>query len=218
MNNINLTKKQFADNGFVVINHVMTTSALKALAQRCELEVTTALGTRNLLNFEWVKELAQALKKNASVKALLPHDAVAVQCTYFSKDSQTNWSVALHRDLSIPVKKQLHVNGWSAWSKKEGLLYVQPPRSVLSTLLAVRLHLEDNDENNGALELVPGSHRHNQPPVQRVVGAVKQGGILAMNPLTLHASTKLKSGKRRVLHFLFGPKELPDGMAWAVSI
>lgn len=39
-----------------------------------------------------------------------------------------------------------------------------------------------------------------------------------MKPLTLHASTKVKEGQRRVLHFVFGPEKLPDQAQWKWAI
>ena len=39
---------------------------------------------------------------------------------------------------------------------------------------------------------------------------------MILRPLLLHASSKATGGsRRRVLHFLFGPRELPCGLAWA---
>jgi hypothetical protein len=42
---------------------------------------------------------------------------------------------------------------------------------------------------------------------------VARGGALVMRPLILHASSKAtEPTQRRVLHFVFGPKELPLGV------
>jgi hypothetical protein len=39
-----------------------------------------------------------------------------------------------------------------------------------------------------------------------------------MRPLLLHASSKATgTSRRRVLHFVFGPPDLPLGLAWARS-
>jgi hypothetical protein len=40
-----------------------------------------------------------------------------------------------------------------------------------------------------------------------------------MRPLLLHASSKASgSSLRRVLHFLFGPRDLPHGLRWQHAI
>ena len=39
---------------------------------------------------------------------------------------------------------------------------------------------------------------------------------MLMRPLLLHASSKTAgTSRRRVLHFLFGPRELAFGLVWA---
>lgn len=44
------------------------------------------------------------------------------------------------------------------------------------------------------------------------------GDALLMRPLVLHASSKASApGRRRVLHFLFGPSELPFGLSWRTA-
>ena len=211
---INIEAK-FESDGFVVVDDILNDSELCILTERCESEVNTKVGTRNLLSFEWANELAQKLIQHEVLKCLMPKKSVAVQCNYFSKDIKNNWYVTLHRDLSIPVKNQNDSNEWRGWSEKEGVLYVQPPKQVLAKMVAVRLHLEDNNSENGALEVVAGSHKNFTEKGERRLSLVTQGGALIMRPLILHSSTKLKSGQRRVLHFVFGPEKLPNKMEWA---
>ena len=206
---------KFESDGFVVINKIIKEGELCLLAEKCDSEIEFEIGTRNLLKHDWARELAHKLIQNESLKTLMPENAVAIQCNYFVKDVQKNWSVTLHRDLSIPVKAQISSDEWSGWSEKEGVLYAQPPKQVLAKMVAIRLHLEDNNSENGALELVSGSHKNLNRNGERKLSIVEKGGALVMRPLVLHASTKLKSGKRRVLHFVFGPKKLPNKAEWA---
>ena len=52
-----------------------------------------------------------------------------------------------------------------------------------------------------------------------VVCHASQGSALVMRPLLLHASSKSKGyGRRRVLHFVFGPRSLPYGLRWQLAI
>ena len=42
-----------------------------------------------------------------------------------------------------------------------------------------------------------------------------RGDALVLRPLLLHASSKGNGhSRRRVLHFVFGPRELPCGLRW----
>ena len=48
---------------------------------------------------------------------------------------------------------------------------------------------------------------------------LKAGDALLMRPLLLHASTRINGGgNRRVLHFLFGPPNLPFGLQWHTTV
>jgi ectoine hydroxylase-related dioxygenase (phytanoyl-CoA dioxygenase family) len=137
--------------------------------------------------------------------------------------------VAVHQDLSIPVRERIDVAACSAWSEKEGVLFVQPPATVLDTIVAVRLHLDDSTPSNGPLRVVPGSHRRGRltsAQVQTVreesgeiACPVPKGGVLVMRPLLLHASSKAQvSAPRRVLHFVFGPPVLSLGLSWHTAV
>lgn len=109
------------------------------------------------------------------------------------------------------------------------MTFVQPPDAVLADLIAVRVHLDDSAVGNGPLRVVPGSHENGRLTAaaavsQRtvageVVCSAARGGALLMRPLLLHASSKADVDMpRRVLHFLFGPSELPLGLQWHLAI
>jgi len=209
---------KFESDGFVVIGEILDQQSLLALEAKCESEIQAKIGTRNLLRCDWVNELAQKIIQHKAIQSLLPKNSVTVQCNYFSKDTESNWSVSLHRDLSIPVKSKISSNKWTGWSRKEGTFYAQPPKQVLSNIVAVRLHLEDNNSENGALEVVAGSHNDFNNNNKPTLSLVPTGGALVMKPLLLHSSKKLKSAKRRVLHFVFGPEKLPNDAEWANAL
>jgi ectoine hydroxylase-related dioxygenase (phytanoyl-CoA dioxygenase family) len=106
---------------------------------------------------------------------------------------------------------------------------VQPPQSVLEKIVAVRLHIDDCGADDGPLRIVPGSHRagrltNEQALAERDISReisciVKRAGALVMKPLLLHASSKASgNSKRRVLHFVYGPRALPYGLKWQYLI
>jgi hypothetical protein len=186
-------------------------------------------GTRRLIDLPWCAELGRRIARDEQLRALLPANAVAVQCTLFAKSPTRNWLVALHQDLSIPVAERIEAVECSGWSEKAGEIFVQPPAAVLEHMMAVRLHLDDCDERNGALRVVPGSHRLGRLSAEGARKArasngeasveVPRGGIMLMRPLLLHASSKCSSDRpRRVLHFVFGPPEVPHGLRWRTPV
>ena len=92
-------------------------------------------------------------------------------------------------------------------------------------MLTVRLHLDDADEFNGALRVLPGSHRLGRLSSERIqelrsrqsdfLCAVSAGDALLMRPLLLHASSRSTSARhRRVLHIEYAAFTLPDELNW----
>ena len=213
------------DLGFVEVGAVLTADQCADLTNALESADGNRVGSRNLLDLKSCRELAVVLKTHAGVGPLLSPTAVAVQCTLFDKSSERNWFVALHQDLSIPVVERVPDPGCIGWSEKGGVTFVQPPVPVLESLVAVRAHLDDCGREAGPLRVVPGSHRHGRLSAEaaramrdasgEVECIVARGGALAMRPLLLHSSSKARvRSPRRVLHVLFGPRDLPCGLRW----
>jgi hypothetical protein len=214
-----------ASDGFAVLPQLLPDQDIREITARLGQLDESPAGTRTLLAQPWCAALGERICRDPRLSAVLPCDARVVQCTLFDKRLSCNWLVTLHQDLSIPVASRVTSPLCGGWSCKEGVLYVQPPVTVLEDLLAVRLHLDDCDEGNGALRAVPGSHRLGRlkpSEAQRQREArgeqllpVARGGALLMRPLLLHSSSKaLRDSPRRVLHFLLGPAGLPEGLRW----
>jgi hypothetical protein len=217
--------RPFDDRGYAIIDGVIDVLRCEAVADRLDAAGDRRAGSRNWLDSEWCRDLARDLAEHASLLPFLPGRAVAVQCTLFDKTPLHNWLVAMHQDLSIPVRERVSAPSCRGWSRKERILYVQPPATLLESLVAVRVHLDDCDERSGPLRVVPGSHRHGRltdseaAAVRQREGEVRclarRGDALLMRPLLLHASSKAETvSRRRVLHFLYGPAELPYGLRW----
>ena len=219
----------FDENGYAIIDAVLDEEQCEAVAGRVSAAGIVRAGSRNLLHDAWCAELALYLKSCAAIAEHLPATAVAAQCTLFDKSPARNWLVALHQDLSIPVREHIAHPDCTGWSEKEGVLFVQPPLSLLESLVAVRVHLDECGLGAGPLRVVPGSHRHGRLSKsearhqQQTKGEfecfVKRGDALLMRPLLLHASSKATvPSRRRVLHFLFGPAELPHALRWENAV
>ena len=159
---------------------------------RAETEIDSlsirGAGSRSLLSHAWCRQLGTLVKGQPTVSSLLSKDAVAVQCILFAKSSVRNWLVRMHRDRSFPVKRRTSEADWAGWSWKEGKLFARPPRKIVESLLAVCVHLDETNEQTGALQVVPESHRDDGKVGPRVVCSVSKGGLLVMHPSLLHAS------------------------------
>jgi len=95
---------------------------------------------------------------------------------------------------------------------------------ILDDNFTIRVHLDDTDQTNGALRVVPGSHAKgvyrpeniDWSAEREVICDVRRGGIMLMKPLLLHASSRTTSNhRRRVIHIEFGRKPLPEGLCWS---
>jgi hypothetical protein len=216
----------FQRDGFAVLPDILDTDECDSLSAHVALIGSDSPGTRSLLDYSWCQALASRLRRHADIAAVVPADFVAAQCTYFEKSREQNWLVPVHQDVSIPVKERVHHAGLRGWSEKEGNLFVQPPVDVLERLVAVRVHLDACGFEDGPLQFVRGTHLFGRiSPAQAselktagplVTCTSDRGGVLMMRPLALHASSKATgTSRRRVLHFVFGPAELPYGLRWA---
>jgi ectoine hydroxylase-related dioxygenase (phytanoyl-CoA dioxygenase family) len=144
---------------------------------------------------------------------------------FFDKTQESNWYVTWHQDIVINVTEKIENEGFSGWTKKFGVHGVVPPDEYLKDIVTIRIHLDDTDESNGALKVIPGSHnkRLTDDEISLIsqnsipyISEVDACGIQIMKPLLLHASSKATSQKhRRVIHLEFTSKQLPNGLEWA---
>lgn len=215
--------------GFQLLPQMLDRDRRLALAGRLASLPPGAAGRRDLLDQAWCQDLARWLRGRPALRPFLPDDQVAVQCTLFEKSGDRNWLVAPHQDLAIPVAKRVEHASLGAWSVKQGRHFVLAPAELLERLTALRLHLDDATAADGGLRFVPGSHRQGildeaaiglwRERAAEVLADARAGDVLLMSPLVLHASSKaVAQGRRRVLHFLFGPRDLPFGLQWPRAV
>lgn len=214
---------RFARDGYQQLYGLVPATECAALAAGASAVVRGGVGSRMLLEEAWCVALARRLLATPSLAELLPPAAVAIQCTYFEKSTDSNWVVAPHQDRSIPVASRVEHEDLHGWSRKEGRWYVQPPAAVLESMVALRLHLDPCGAGDGPLRVVPGSHRFGvlpagataPEPAAEVPCHLEAGDGLVMRPLLLHASARASGdSRRRVLHFVFAPAALPCGLSW----
>src|SRR3954466_15468043 len=157
-------------------------------------------GRRGLVEVPEVAALATSTKIKTLLARHLGDRVTVVRAIYFDESAETNWSVTWHQDLLVAVQKRTEIAGFWPWSVKDGTPHVQPPVHYLEQMLTVRLHLDDTDEGNGALRVIPGPHQFGQMSSQaidqlaraerEVICSSVAGGALLMRPLLLHASRR----------------------------
>jgi ectoine hydroxylase-related dioxygenase (phytanoyl-CoA dioxygenase family) len=112
---------------------------------------------------------------------------------------------------------------------KSGVLHAIAPAAALAGVVALRVHLDDSTHANGPLRVLPGTHaagilahrdvQHLAETVAPVECVAAAGGVVAMRPLVLHASSKASGGSsRRVLHIEYAATvHLERGIELAVG-
>lgn len=210
--------------GFAMIPGVLEAPERQEWIER--LGPVTGAGRRGLLAEPAVAAFARSPRLLALVRPHLPAEPLPVRAIYFDKSSEANWLVAWHQDLTLAVRARVEVPGFGPWSVKENVPHVQPPMELLERMLTVRLHLDPADETNGALRVLPGTHRGGRLSAERIrelrtthaehLCTAGAGDVLLMRPLLLHASGRSTSGAhRRILHLEYAGFALPAGLEWA---
>jgi ectoine hydroxylase-related dioxygenase (phytanoyl-CoA dioxygenase family) len=203
---------QLESSGWAIAPTNLAENDLQAL--RDSIFIAQGPGQRCLLDQPVVQKVAIALRAELIQSGILSKTAVAIQAIAFDKTPGTNWKVTWHQDLMFPFARPVTAKAFDLPTVKEGIDYARPPQSVLKELLAVRLHLDDCAETNGPLRVSPGSHRHGILKSIELSGTVKQHGahlclakngeVLLMKPLLLHASSPATTPKhRRILHLVY---------------
>jgi len=213
-------------HGFNIASSVADSGQCEELLNA--IGTTTGAGQRGLLALTEVTCFARSERVLALLRPHLPIEPVPVRSIFFNKSTQTNWSVAWHQDVTVALRARGEAPGFSSWSEKKGIPHATAPPDLLGKMLTLRLHFDDTDEANGALRVLPGSHRSGVLASQQIDDIsrgqsgvhciVSQGGALLMRPLLLHASSRSTTSKaRRVLHIEFAGFKLPAGLEWHES-
>ena len=226
-------------DGFALTAAVLSDAEVSALtAAIAKLTAATAdprgrdgaYGLRNLLrDCAAVRDLAHSEKLSALIAEHLGRGAFPVRALFFDKTPAANWRVPWHQDVTIAVAERTEVSDFGPWSVKDGGVHVQPPRQILESMIALRLHLDDCGADNGPLRVVPGSHRDGKLNAAEIVLArecrepvtceARRGDVLLLRPLLLHSSSPARRpGHRRVLHLEYAATELPGSLRWFESL
>lgn len=226
-----LVGPEFERTGYQIIPDLCAPLALNAIRGLVGNEKSSAEGAMRSKDLYAVRRALQVMPKLITpvmsdklcdlVRSTLSKNAFLTKSIWFEKPPGGNWFVGWHQDISISVAERGDVAGYSRWTSKHGMIGVVPPVQVLERTLTVRIHLDDAGEDNGAVRVIPGSHRAGiqPPPLAGTVGelcSVPAGGVMLMRPLLIHASSRSVSIRpRRVLHLEFNDMDLDGGLEWA---
>src|SRR5258708_15086791 len=217
-----------SENGYWIQENVISHRECDALIAAVSDARRSRAGARHLMRNPDVAELAADRRLLAVAESALG-EAIPYRATLFEKSGKANWLVPWHQDTALPLESSFDAPGWGPWSEKEGTLYAHAPAWALSRVIALRLHIDASTRENGPLRVVPGSHTAGVLTGERVLNYVRthgetectvsKGGVLAMRPLLIHASSKAHtSNPRRVLHIEYADSlVLAEGIRLAIA-
>jgi ectoine hydroxylase-related dioxygenase (phytanoyl-CoA dioxygenase family) len=217
--------------GFAIIPAVLKPMEVGSLLEafsRAELPRSRA-GLRHAMKLPAVACVAQNPQLMDVARGTLGVEAFPFRATLFDKSPTANWLVVWHQDTALPLQERREIPGWGPWSVKDDVNYAHAPAGALSQVLAIRIHLDDSTAENGPLRVLPGTHMlgvltdeslHDlSTKVAPVDCLTPRGGVLAMRPLIVHASSKSRSeAPRRVLHIEYASSmNVANGLKLAIA-
>jgi ectoine hydroxylase-related dioxygenase (phytanoyl-CoA dioxygenase family) len=223
--------KVVEERGFAILPEVLPRNELTGLSEEFSdgSMRRSRAGVRHAMNLPRVAALARGPRLMGIAREILGGSASPFRATLFDKSAEANWLVVWHQDTALPLEKKIETEGWGPWSVKEGVIYAHAPADALARVIALRVHLDDSDAENGPLRVLPGSHCFGVLTDERIhtlaaeVPAldclVAKGGVLAMRPLIVHASSKSQTAQsRRVLHIEYADSmRICDGLELATA-
>ena len=229
MNEFLNERGKLLSEGYAIIEDIYSSAEINSIIDCIETRIAlkpTSLRHNDLFAIrQFVKEVPEAIQLifSPQLKSVINHiigeDYFVVKSIYFDKPPMSNWFVAYHQDLTISVDKKVELAGYSLWTNKQNQYAVRPPQKILENIFTIRIHLDDTNEKNGALRVIPGSHLNgtdNATKVTERLCAVRRGGIMLMRPLLYHASSRtIDDKRRRVIHIEFSNLSLDAPLRWA---
>jgi hypothetical protein len=219
------------DQGFSIVPGIFDPAEMVAVVGKLVGEALqrTRAGARHVLNVPVVRDLSFDPRMLDIAGHFVGAAAVPFRATLLDKSSTANLLVAWHQDTALPLRQRVERDDWGPWSTKAGVLYAHAPAWALEEVVALRVSLDDSTPTNGPLRVLPGTHlggvytdeqierlAQSTVPVDCVTGS---GGVIAMRPLTVHASSKsTDSQPRRVLHIEYAASvHFGSGLELAVA-
>jgi ectoine hydroxylase-related dioxygenase (phytanoyl-CoA dioxygenase family) len=200
-------------NGFAIIRDVLPWQDIAGALSNLEDAALrrSRAGVRHAFDSAGIARFSRNSELLAIARETLGEAAFPFRATLFDKSSAANWLVVWHQDTALPIQERHETPGWGPWSVKEGVIYAHACAGALSQVLALRVHLDDSRADNGPLRVLPATHNlgvldddtmHTlAAQIAPVDCLVARGGVLAMRPLLVHASSKSQAAApRRVLH------------------
>jgi ectoine hydroxylase-related dioxygenase (phytanoyl-CoA dioxygenase family) len=206
-------RETIEENGFAIFPALFSPEYVDRLLQEISSlsPHRSRAGIRHAMQLDPIAAIASDPLLTEIACGVLGKRSFPFRATLFEKSPTSNWLVVWHQDTALPLRERVTVQGWGPWSVKEEIDYAHAPAGTLSQIVALRIQLDDSSADNGPLRVLPRTHllgvltddeihvlAARIVPVDCVAA---KGGVIAMRPLLVHASSKSRiEMPRRVLH------------------
>lgn len=212
----------FAENGVAIVEYALSEDDLAVLAELSPNQVDRMPGqnlTFDVLNrlFHEVPALgALASELGAGQEPNGCRDTMRlVRGIAFNNAAEANWFVPWQQDRSR----------WQ-WRRYE-VAKLETPADALKRMVTLRVYLDDCHDDDGAMEVLLGSHQHGvlrQGEILNLLDAAlprlclaARGDIVCMRPLIVRRSQRARAPRpRRVLHLEFLPATMSSRFVGAL--
>jgi len=193
------------EDGFEIRRGVLSRRQIATLRLEADA-VASSAGSACVRHLRSRSKIFDDLSISSLIRQLIPDDLRPVRSILFDKTPEENWPVTWHQDLTIAVSEKREIPGYGPWSYKDGATHVQPPLSLLENMVTIRLHLDDTLASNGALRVIPGTHKKGRISTEKIIDfqnsddvicECMSGDALMMSPLLLHSSRRALTPSRR---------------------
>ncbi len=216
------------EHGIEIEKQFVSTDIIDVIKQEVETsEISQSKhGIRNAeKKFLSINSLVQSSQFINKAKFILNDQPEIVRVIFFDKTPTKNWLVTWHQDKTIAVNSKAEISGWGSWSIKDGIHHVQPDINTLNKMITFRVHLDDANEQNGCLKVIPKTNNLGILSQQKINEITQQqtafscevqaGDVVLMKPHILHSSSKSTNpNHRRVVHIEYSSYKLPHGLKW----
>jgi len=237
MNELKKHKSEIEALGFTTIENIYSAEEIQQIIDTID-QVDTSKDTfrkscdlfairQFLKEVPATKNLIFNEKLKVIIEELFGKNYFVIKSIYFDKPESSNWYVSYHQDLTISVDKKMELEHFGFWTTKQNQFAVQPPIEILENIYTIRIHLDETNENNGALKVIEKSHLKKIYRPENIDWSIEKettcnvnkGGIMIMKPLLLHSSSRTTDNrKRRVIHIEFSDINLPNELNWSEKL
>jgi hypothetical protein len=201
-------------NGFAIIPEVFGAPELDNISRELETAPLkrSRAGIRHLLSVPAIATLARDSRLLNLATAALSCEPVPLRATLFDKSAETNWLVVWHQDTALPLLERREVPGWARGRRSAASSTLMPRRQSLSRLWRCAFISTIRHQTMGRSVFCRERTRWGvlsddqihaaAQRIEPVECTLARGGVFAMRPLLVHASSKVVTdAPRRVIHF-----------------